>query len=243
LISLLVPVAIIARSGIEVLGRISWLTIGLIITSVVVLLVGGLMTYSDSDALTPIWGTGKSRVITMGIVKSSLFSELLVFGFIVPRMRKAQEWGQAVWWCLVISSIILFSTIITYLYVFPYPTATRINFPLLEISRIIIAGRWIQRVESIFLVIWLLCTVIKLSVGLYCSAATLSQILHLPKDQPLIIPLCIIVFNLAILPTNEMTAVSWDSETLRIYGSIFSILLPMLTWFVAILRKKWRLHM
>ncbi|WP_312474068.1 endospore germination permease [Neobacillus sp.] len=243
LISLLVPVAIIARSGIEVLGRISWLTIGIIITSVVVLLVGGLMTYSDPKALMPIWGTGKSRVITMGIVKSSLFSELLVFGFILPRMRKAQEWGQAVWWCLAISSVILLSTIITYMYVFPYPTATRINFPLLEISRIIIAGRWIQRVESLFLVVWLLCTVIKLSVGLYCSAATLSQMLRLPKDQLLIFPLTIIVYNLAILPTTEMTAVSWDSGTLRMYGSIFSILLPMLTWFVAILRKKWRLQM
>lgn len=239
LLALLIPVSLIARSGMEILGRISWLTVGIIITSLLVLFVGGLMTYSDPRALTPIWGTGKFQVIKMGIIKSSLFTELLAFGFIVPRMRKTKEWGIAVWVCIVVSSVILLSTIITYLYIFPYPTATRINFPLLEVSRIIIAGRWIQRVESIFLIVWLLCTIIKLSVGMYCSAATLSQILHLPKDQLLIFPLAIIMYHLALMPDNEMDAVAWDSGILRTYGSIGSIILPLLTWLVGILRKKW----
>ncbi|MHC0038693.1 GerAB/ArcD/ProY family transporter [Pseudoneobacillus sp. C159] len=239
LLALLIPVSLIARSGMEILGRIAWLTIGIIIVSLMVLFIGGLITYADPKALSPVWGTGKSQVIKMGLIKSSMFTELLAFGIIVPRMRKAKEWGTAVWVCIVISSAIMLCSIITYLYIFPYPTATRINFPLLEVSRIIIAGRWIQRVESIFLVIWLLCTVIKLSVGMYCSAAILSQILRLPKDQFLIFPLSIIVYHLALLPSSEMEAVAWESDILRRYGSICSIILPLLTWLVGILRKKW----
>ncbi|GGG13417.1 GerAB/ArcD/ProY family transporter [Paenibacillus abyssi] len=240
LLTLLIPVAAIAHSGIETLGRICWLTVGLIVASVVIMLIGGLMTHTEPHALSPFWGTGKSRVLTMGVVKSSLFSELLVFGFLMPRMRKAKEWGKAAWWCIAVSSVILFCTTIVYLYIFPYPSATRINVPLLEISRIIILGRWIQRVESIFLVVWLISIVIKLSVALYCTAATLSQMMRLPKHQPLVFPLAISIYSFAMLPPSVMTAVMWDRDLLRTYGSIFSIGLPLMTWLAGIVRNKWR---
>ncbi|EFU40338.1 spore germination protein [Paenibacillus vortex V453] len=143
-----------------------------------------------------------------GIAKSSLFSEMLVFGFLLPRMRKSREWGRAVWWCIAISSITLFSTTIVYLYVFPYPTAIRLNVPMFEVSRLIIFGRWIQRLESLFLIAWLISAALKLAIGLYCTAATMSQILRLPRVQTLIFPLTLLVYGFALLPNNEMTAVS-----------------------------------
>ncbi|TWI59018.1 GerAB/ArcD/ProY family transporter [Halalkalibacter nanhaiisediminis] len=240
LLSLLIPASVVAHSGIEVLGRISWITIGLVVSSLAILLFGGVLTHSEPNALVPFWGTGKSQVISSGVVKSSLFSEFLVFGFLIPRMRKQEEWAKAAWWCITISFLILLCTIIAYLFIFPYPTAIRVNFPLLEISRIIIFGRWIQRVESIFLIVWLICTVIKLSIAVYCSTVTLSQMLKLPTHQPLIFPLMICIYSFAILPTSEMSAVNWDQDFLRVYGSIFSICLPLLTWGVGILRKKRR---
>lgn len=238
-VSLLVSVAVVAHSGIEALGRISWLFLGLIIMSIVILLIGGLYTHTEPNALAPLWGKGMSLVLTTGIVKSSLFSELLVLGFLLPRMRKEEEWGQAAWWCMVVSSLTLLCTTLVCLFVFPYPTVSRINDPLFEISRIIIFGRWVQRVEIIFLVVWLLCTVIKLAVGLYCSASALSQMLRLPRYQPLIFPLAIMIYSFAILPDSEMSAVAWDRDFLRTYGSIFSIGLPITTWLVGILRRKW----
>lgn len=198
------------------------------------------MTHTEPNALAPFWGTGRSRVLTMGIVKSALFSELLVFGFLLPRIRKSEAWGRSVWWCIAIASLILFSTTVVYLYIFPYPTAIRLNVPLFEISRIVILGRWLQRVESIFLMVWLLSAVIKLSIGLYCSAFTLSQMLRIPKSQPFIFPLAIIVYSFSLLPPSEMSAVAWDRDILRTYGSIFSVCLPMITWFAAMIRKKWR---
>lgn len=240
LIFLIVPIAFVAYCGIESLGRICWLTIGLIIGSVLIVLIGGLLTHAEPNALSPFWGTGKSRIIMSGIAKSSLFSEMLVFGFLLPRMRKSREWGRAVWWCIATSSITLFSTTIVYLYVFPYPTAIRLNVPMFEVSRLIIFGRWIQRLESLFLIAWLISAALKLAIGLYCTAATMSQILRLPKVQTLIFPLTLLVYGFALLPNNEMTAVSWDGGFLRTYGSIFSIALPMLTWFAGIMRHRMR---
>lgn len=240
MLSLLITAAIAAHSGIEALGRVCWLTIGLIIASVFITLIGGLMTHAESNALSPFWGMGRTQVLTMGIVKSSLFSELLVLGFLVPKMRIAEEWEKAAWWCMAISSIILFSTTIVYLYVFPYPTATRLNVPMFELSRIIIFGRWIQRVESLFLIVWLLCAVLKLSIALYCCASMLSQMLRLTKTQPLILPLSILIYSFALLPASEMAAVTWDWDILRNYGSIISICLPMATWLAGTVRRKWR---
>jgi spore germination protein (amino acid permease) len=237
-ISLLIPIAFIAHSGIEAVGRLCWITIGLIIGSVLLILLGGLFTHSEVNALSPFWGTGRSHVLKLGIIKSSLFSEMLVFGFLLPRMRKAKDCSKAAWWCIAISSIILFSTTVVYLFVFPYPTAIRLNVPMYEVSRLIIFGRWIQRLESVFLIAWLICAVIKLAIGLYCAAATMSQILRLTKVKPLIFPLAILAYTFALLPRSEMAAVAWDGEILRTYGSILSIGLPLLTWFVGLVRTK-----
>jgi spore germination protein KB len=240
LVSLLIPIAVVAHSGIEALGRFCWLTVGLIVVSVMIVLIGGLLTHSEPNALSPFWGKGKSQVLTMGIVKSSLFSEMLVFGFLLPRMRTTQQWGRAAWWCIAISSITIFSTTIVYLFVFPYPTAIRLNVPMFEVSRLIFFGRWIQRLESLFLISWLICAVMKLAIGLYCSAATMSQMLRLPRVQPLIFPLAILIYVFALLPDSETMAVAWDGKLLRTYGSLFSIGLPMITWLFAIVRRKKR---
>ncbi|TCP53405.1 spore germination protein (amino acid permease) [Tumebacillus sp. BK434] len=238
MLSLLIPIAVVAHSGIENIGRLCWLTIGLILVSVMVMIIGGLISHTEPNALSPFWGTGRSQVLKMGVVRSSLFSELLVLGFLVPRLRKRKEWERVVWPCMLISSLILFSTILAYLYIFPYPAGLRISFPLYEISRVIMFGRWVQRVESLFLVVWLTCAVIKLAIGLYCSASTLAQVLRMPAFHPLIFPLSILAYSLALLPESLMSAVEWDRDYLRIYGSLFSICLPLMTWLVSLVRRK-----
>lgn len=238
LLCLLASICVLAHAGIETIGRISWLFLGIILSSIVVLLLGGLFSHTEPDALLPIWGTGLPHVLQAGIVKSSLFSELLVFGFLLPRMRDKQGQRKAAWWCIVVSSIIMISTCIVYLYVFPYPTAIRITTPVFELSRVIVFGRWIQRVEILFLVVWLLCTVIKLAIGLYCSATTLAHILHIPRHRPFIFPLALLVYSFSLLPPNEIVAASWDRDLLRVYGSILSIILPLLTWMVGVMRRK-----
>lgn len=134
----------------------------------------------------------------------------------------------------------LFGTTIVYLFVFPYPSAIRLNVPMFEVSRLIIFGRWIQRLESLFLIAWLISAVIKLAIGLYCAAATMSQVLKLDKVKPLIFPLSLLVYAFALLPTSEMKAVAWDGKYLRTYGSIISIGLPMLTWLVGMIKTKMR---
>lgn len=240
LLSLLIPVAVVAHSGIEMLGRFCWIIVGLIVGGVILVLIGGLMTHTESNALSPFWGSGKSRVLRMGIVKSSLFSEMLVFGFLIPKLRKSKEGGRAAWWCIAISSLTIFSTTLVYLFVFPYPSAIRINVPMFEISRLIYFGRWIQRLESLFLVAWLLSAVMKLSIALYCAATTMSQMLRLPKFQPLIFPLAILAYSFSLLPESEMMAVAWDGEILRTYGSLLSIGLPMITWLAGMVRRKRR---
>ncbi|ASS65611.1 MULTISPECIES: GerAB/ArcD/ProY family transporter [unclassified Paenibacillus] len=238
MIAMLIPIAVVAYAGLEGIGRFCWSAAGLIVASVVVVLLGGLMTHFEPNALQPFWGTGRTRVLSLGLVKSSLFSEMLVFGFLLPRLRKKGQWGKAAWWCMGVSAFTIFITTFVYLFVFPYPTAVRLNVPMFELSRLVIFGRWIQRLESVFLIAWLICAVMKLAIGLYCSAATLSQVMKLPKIQPVIFPLALLVYACSIIPGSEMEAVSWDGQFLRTYGSLVSIGIPMLTWLLGMIRTK-----
>ncbi|MFZ5814249.1 MAG: GerAB/ArcD/ProY family transporter, partial [Bacillota bacterium] len=168
-----------------------------------------------------------------GLLKTSLLGEILLIGIVGNRFRSQKDLAQVGWWTLGLSTLLLLATVVVYLYVFPYPAASRVSFPLLEISRVIVTGRWLQRVETIFLIIWVLAGALKLMAGLYGAAKALGQVMQLATTRLLVMPLAALAYSLAFLPSSLPEAVQWDANLLRNYGWVISLALPGLTWLVS----------
>lgn len=235
---LLLGIAYLAYLGMEAICRVSWLFGPFMLIGLAALLAGGYYTRHETNALMPFWGSGMGVVLGWGLVKSSLLGELLIFGIIAPAFRKADNLNRAVTWTIIISATVTVLSVIAYTFAFPHPASTAIGFPLLEVSRIIIGGRWLQRLESVFLIIWVFSAVIKLGVGLYGAAQCVAQVIGYPNYRHLLFPLAILIYSCSLIPSNLTQAVSWDAEILRNYGWTVSILLPWVTWLASELRGK-----
>lgn len=227
-----------ALLGIEAIARSAWIVMPFMVIGVMTLLAGGLYTFHGLNALTPFWGPGLIPVVGWGLVKVSLFGEILVIALLAGQFRSRRDLAQSGWWTLMLSAFFFLITVVAHSYVFPYPASAKISFPLLEISRVIITGRWLQRLEAIFFIIWVLAGALKLAISLYGCARVLAHVMKLPQFQHLVVPLALLSYSAALLPPSLPAAVQLDAELLRNWGWVVTVGLPLITWMVAALRGR-----
>lgn len=221
--------------GIEGLARTCWLGGPFMLIGLATLLMMGYSTHAEPNALYPIFGLGLGRVVGWGVIKD-LIGDLLFLGIIAPAFRGPKAWNKTFFASWALIAAIMLSSVIVVEYVFPYPASDRITIPLMQMSRVISLGPGIQRVESVFFLIWLVAGVLKLAAASVASASVLAQVLRLPGYRHVLLPIGIILFSIARIPGNMTQVFIWD-EVLRNFGAIVSVIFPLLTWLVGLIRK------
>ena len=109
------------------------------------------------------------------------------------------------------------------------------SFPFYQLSRTISLGRFFQRVEPVYIIVWGINGIVKLGITLYAAAFTLAESLKLPDYRPFIWPLSLIIFILSFFPPDLPTVVYLDIHYLRPGAYIPNYLIPLalllILWF------------
>lgn len=223
--------------GLEVIGRTAFLMAPWIIIAILVILAG-LIPYSNPRYLLPLWGAGLPKLLLNGALRSSLFLEILAIGVFAPALRRHKD-------LLAIGTITTFITGLLYALVTALimmstslSRTERIPYPLYFMARQIYFGRFLQRMEALFIIIWFIVSASALFLTFHTAVTIVAQGLSLPFYQPLCIPTAIIMFALALMPSSFVAARNWDAGYQRQYGGLI-IIGMVITYLVALLRKRW----
>lgn len=212
--------------GLEAMARSARITYPFVVAGISVLLLS-LMPQWDATQLFPVLGNGPAGIlegaVAAGASTEILLSAVIVLSFHGPGMfgkitARAMLMGFAY---LTLLEIVLILTILPI-------TAQEYTLPFYELSRLIFLGRFIQRVESIFIIIWGFIGMIKVALTLYAAAVTLAGTFRLPDYQPLIWPLALIFFVSSLLPPDLPTTVEIESEYLRWAAWLITVIFPTL---------------
>jgi hypothetical protein len=183
------------------------------------------------DYLFPLWGPGLTQIIKAGAIKSSMTGEILLVSIFNPYLRERKQIKTVVIGSLIIYGILFTLTMAIYEMVFPYPSAvTLLPYPLYMLARIIYYGRFLQRVEAIFIFIWVFSLLVTISSLFYGATLSLARGLKLPVYQPLLFPLAILVYSVNFLIPNFPAGAWLDSHVLHNYSFIVAFGLPALVW-------------
>jgi len=223
--------------GLEAISRTAGLLIGFIIGSLALITVLLIPFMVASYNLFPFWGSGPDIVARLGATRTSLFGEILIVGLIAP-LLSGKELGRVGITSLAAAIGIMTFVEVIYLIIFPLPASAVFTFPLYSGARLVFIGRFVQRIDAIFVFVWIITALIKLAATMYASAAVLARALKLPVFRPLVFPLGILVFAISFTIPSFPDAVTIDSRYLRTYGWIPAFLFPALVYLVAVLRKK-----
>lgn len=228
-----------AYMGLEAIARgtrISFIFVGVLFLIVLVL----TSPYWDITNIFPVLGPGPGEIITNSFFKMSVFAEVLILAIIYPNIKIPQGWNM---WklgltSLAISGLILFITVFFYQLTFSVQVAREIPLPTLEMSRLIYFGRFVQRLEPLFLPMWGLAALLKLSIGFYAMLALITRYLKLPYYRPFILPLAVLTMAVAFFPPNVIIALMVDEDIIRVWGWVPAFGLPLILLSIALLRGK-----
>jgi len=230
-------IALATYLGLEVIARACYVSYPFILTAVLAIV---LLNYTNFNVnwLYPILGEGLDKILPAVVYRSSDYWELLVLAMIAPAVGEAKSIRRIGRSSLVISIVIFLSVIISANLVFSPAIANEPYLMLYKMARTVYLGRFVQRVEAIFVLIWGVGALLRLAVGFYLLVTVPVQALRLPDYRPFILPLGILLYAVAFIPPDLPTVFSLENHVLRSTVWIPYFFLPGLLLLLAVIRGK-----
>jgi len=203
-----------AYAGIEALVRTSAITVPIIVIAYVSILLG-VSQYFDITNIFPILGTGAKDIFINGIPKISFFSAISVLFLISPFIKNHKNFKSVGYISIILAGVFLTLSALVYMLVFPYPASLESILPLYTLARLITYGRFFQRIETIFVVIWDTVAMMYLSTVLFFTVYVFKKTFKLDYYKPLIIPFTIIIVAISLFPQSYMAVVELENRYFR----------------------------
>lgn len=148
--------------------------------------------YEDIDITnyTPIFGNGIKEFFIPGSFRIEMFESIFLILLMGPQIKNIKKATIGSFLLIAICTLIIATLLFG---IFPYPTSLENYFPLFELNRLISFGRFVQRVESIYILIWLIAMYIYLSLGTSYAVQTFSKLYNLKYTNRIIPLFCILV--------------------------------------------------
>lgn len=196
-----------------------------------------LFPYYNIHNLFPLLGKPLDIAVG-GLAGCSLYQEILFLALIMPVLQGWRFFIRAGITSIVLSGIIYMVFILIYLLVFPYEVGVELTSPYYSMARTVYLGRFFQRLESLFLVIWVIIGVGKLSLLFYACLSTAARIWKLKSYKPLVPCFTVFTFASAMLSPNMQVVSYLLQHIIFLFGGIPVFMAPLGLWLAALVFKR-----
>ncbi len=225
-----------AYLGLPTIARACYLAFPFTLGAILLILVFSYPSW-NTDWLFPFLGNGVLETIKAGVIRSSDFFELN-FIYALPLVFYAHQVKNIGYTSIIITTFILSIIVLFYLLTFPSVVGEEPYIPLYQMARSVYLGRFIQRIEAIFVFFWVVSAYLWVSAGVYGFCQILTQWLKLPDYRPLVLPALTIIFAVAFIPQSLPDTLLIAGQSYRKYGFIQFLGIPVLLLLLAIIFGK-----
>jgi hypothetical protein len=107
--------------------------------------------------------------------------------------------------------------------------------PFFEMARLVYLSRYLQRIEALFIMLWVVAGVLGIAVDVYMGLYLLTRLLHLPSMRPILPIVMIILVELGMMPPDIVTAIELENLVISTYFKIGLYVIPAIllitAWF------------
>ncbi|QQE79601.1 endospore germination permease [Alicyclobacillus sp. SO9] len=231
-----VVVAYIAYLGIEAICRTAYLLLPVLFIGIVVLCLLTL-NWWHPPFLLPLWGRGIPSIIRSSFLYSSIYINVLLLLIIYPHATDESKLGRIGVVSIVSADLLLTGFLLAYNMVFPAFEGQSISFPLYQMARVIYIGRFFQRMESLFIFLWVMIAVVRMSLTLWAFVHLMARGLRWPTYKPGIAAGALLAFMLSLVPTSALQAVTIAKTYLLEWGDVIVFGIPITVTVLASLLK------
>lgn len=228
---------IISYLGLESLARVSKLLIVFLVPGLLIILFLAWSNYNINN-MFPILGYGIDKTILHGVIRSSAYGEVILLAVYASNLQGNKFIRHEGYFSLIISTIIISLILFSFTMCYPYYRLQEMVAPMYNLTTLLQFGRFFTRVESVFLFIWIIGTLIAVSLIFYSSIWLYCKIFNINDKRPIILSGCVILFLISLMQKDIITVVTRNVSIIRNFGFIPYFIIPLLALIVAAIRRK-----
>lgn len=225
------------KLGITSIIKINVAIIILILLNVIIIFLLPISHFNISNLL-PVLGYGTNETFFSGLTNLFAFSGIAYLYFIMPFLYKPENFKKIAITAVIISSIYLFLSVISLLGLFSYLITSEDVLSILLITRIISFGTFIQRIDAVFVLTWILTFMSYLSILLFFAMHTLKKITNVSNHNGMVYSIMALIVGLALLPKNIIEVNFLENNILKYLILIFIFVFPFILLVLANLKYK-----
>ncbi|PWA10415.1 spore gernimation protein [Pueribacillus theae] len=175
--------------------------------------------------LQPVFGNELNiNAMLYGVlIVASLFQTGFIVSLIFPAMEKPEKAMKAGMWGIAVTSVLYVMVVVAILAVFGPEEVKKLNWPTLELTRATsFPGKILQRLDVVFLAIWVTAVFTTIFSGYMFTIRSLSQLLKLRDHKLFSMFFLPIFFVIAMVPENVMQMYK-IIETVGAWGLVITI--------------------
>lgn len=237
LITFLAVILAASYKGIESIIRISYINFYPIMLGLFIILVLAIPLY-DLDYLKPYLGYGLNKSITVGVMRSAAYEEVMILPIIFASVHKLKDLKKIGLVSIVISGFVFSISFACYVAAFEYTSGKENLSGLFELSRIIYFTRFFQRIESVFIFSWVISALLTVMAGFYSSIRVYCQTFEIQDHRPILLPFALLMYVTALIPKNISEVIELHLRFVRQYSLFLVYGAPIMTLAISLILGK-----
>ena len=206
----IIPVCYANRLDFNATSKTNLIVVPVILVAIVVLFATNMKQFS-LQKMFPIFGEGVVNTFFLGLSNISAFGGIVYLYFLPPLLKEPEKMKKITLISIGITALYLILSVATLLFIFSFFITTDEITPLYNATRYIELGDFFQRLESVFLIIWILAFACYLSTISRFSVSVFKKLTNVDNSKPLIDIFGLLILGLSLVPENYAISQSFEN--------------------------------
>lgn len=201
LLLFLIPVVFAVKLGVKPISQVNLIITPIVFFSILIILFA-IAKYFVPENLFPILGFGADKTFLIGLNNIFTFSCFAYLYFLIPILKNPEDFKKIAVTSIIVSAIYLFLSVVCLLMIFPFIPFSDEMLSVYLLTRIIEFGKFFQRIDAIFIFVWILSTFSFLSITTELINRIFKKLTRIKDDKEMTYSVCAIIFSVALLFKN-----------------------------------------
>ena len=211
----------------EPVARTAYIVLPFLLTGIALVLVMLMPRYQPLQ-LTPWQGSGLENVLWHSLPLNGIFLGVWIIPLLGRSFQNTRTMLQSALYGLGLAMLCRCVVLIAFLSTFGVMTGREKVLPCFEMTKLVYTSRYLQRIESLFIVLWVLVGIVAIVIYLFAGLYLVARLWRLPSIKPLVIPAAILVAQAAMVPGDMTTVIKLHHTVISTVYNIGAIAIPAL---------------
>lgn len=189
------------KLGFRAIVKANLFIMPIVIFSILIILFSSFKNF-EIQRLFPIFGNGIDETFFSGFSNVFSYSGITYLFLIMPYLKNSKQFKKISIISIIISSLYLFLSVFCLILVFSYITVTDESNSIYLLTRTLEFGRFFQRVDAIFILLFILSCLSYLTITLFLALDIFKKITSIKDSKAMSYCFSILILGLALIPNN-----------------------------------------